>query len=172
VGRDERYGRNLPALAHPDLSDELAGSRLRLQHDRNHRGREHTANGPKHACRLLHPGHEVASRGRERGYQQVAERVACELTGGKAMLERFGERRRLWQQRADATTEVTGGGNAEQLTEPTARTAVVGDRDHRRELKGILPSCPQRLGEPVAAPDRNHSRGATGRPSAHRLISR
>ena len=126
----------------------------------------------QNAGRLLHTGHEVSGRGRQRGYQQVAERVTCELTGDETMLEGVAERRPFRQQRADAATEVAGGGNAEQLTEPATRTAVVGDRDDRRDLGGVLPSRPERLGEPVAAADRNHLRGTAGGPLAHRSMSR
>ena len=88
------------------------------------------------------------------------------------MLEGVAERRPFRQQRADAAAEVARRGNAEQLTEPATRTAVVGDSDHSRELGGVLPSRFECLGEPVTAADRNHLRSTAGGLLAHRSMSR
>ena len=98
--------------------------------------------------------------------------MTCELPGHETMLEGVAERRPFRQQRADAAPEVAGSGYAEQLTEPATRTAVVGDRDHGRDLGGIPSSRFECLGEPVAAADRNYLRGASGGPLAHRSMSR
>jgi hypothetical protein len=53
--------------------------------------------------------------------------VARQLTGLETVLECFGERRLLWQQRADASPEVAGGRDAEKLAQSAARPAVVGN---------------------------------------------
>ena len=170
--RNERHRRDLLAFADPYLSDELAARSLSLQHDRVLGGRQHLADCSQNATRLLNPGHEVSGGARHGGDQQVAEGVARELAAGEAILESLGERGRLGQQRSDATPEITRGGNAEKLSQPAARAAVVGDRDHRRELGRVLPSCLECLGEPMTAPDRDHFRGDDGPPFAQRSMSR
>ena len=52
-----------------------------------------------------------------------------------------------------------GAGMPRQLAQPAARAAVVGDRDHRRQLARVAPAA-ERLGEPVAAADRDHLRAS------------
>ena len=134
-------------------------------------GRKHSTYGPENSGGLLHTRDEVAGREHERGYEQVAEGVTGEQTGCETMLQGVAERRRLGQQGADTASEVAGSGYAEQLTEPTARAAVVGNRNHGRQIAGIQSCRLECLGEPMATADRNNFRGAGG-PLAQRSMSR
>ncbi len=163
---------NLGCLVDHRLPDDLAAGGLGFQHYGDLGRRQDAADRAEGTRRLFDAAREVAGRRGHGGDEQIAESVTRELALREAELEGVTEGRGVGQERPDAAPQVPGGGNAEQLPEPSARAPVIGDRHDRGQLAGIEPAGTQRLGEPMAAPDGDHLRGGCRRPRAHRSMSR
>ena len=90
--------------------------------------------------------------------QEVAHRVASEvaLVLGEAVLEQLRHRGLRLSERREAVADVPDGCDSELLAEAPRGTPVVGDRDDRGDVRGVLLEPAKERGKAGAAPDRHH----------------
>ena len=131
------------------------------------RHRQHPAARPEQPGDPVEPVDVVVQQLPERDDQQVAHRVAVHLAVGlEPVLEHLGPGLSppvVAAQGRQRHPQVTGREHAELLAQPSRRAAVVGDRDHRRQVGGQPPQRGQGRGQPVPATQRDDRR--LGRPA-------
>ena len=121
---------------------------------------------PRRRCRRPGPRWRPPARP-----AQVAQGVAGQLAGlAEAVLEGPGQHRGGVGQGHQALAQVPQGHHVELLAQAAARAAVVGHRDHGRDLRGVAPERPEGHGRAVPAAH-GHDPGARGH-GAHRSTSR
>ena len=105
---------------------------------------------------------ETAGHLGERRQEQVAERVAGQITVGEAVLEQAPHERLVRRQCHQAVADVARRQDPQLAPQPPRRSAVVGDRDDRGQIdRGALEAAQQR-GEAGPA-----TQGGDAGPSAH-----
>ncbi len=83
----------------------------------------------------------VALDRRHRRQQQVADRVAAQAgltVAREAVLQQLGHQRLRVGQGGDAVADVAHRRDAELLAQPAGRPAIVGNRDHGRDVARVL----------------------------------
>ena len=100
------------------------------------------------------------------GNEQVAERVAGHAHAGavvEAVLEELRDQGLGIGERGDAVADVAGGDDVQVATQPTARSAVVGDGDDRREVGRVLLQAAQQVRQTGAAAEGDDARASVTR---------
>jgi hypothetical protein len=130
---------------------------------RSGRGHHLTADR-QNAVHLPHAFFEVVTLDRgHRRQQQVADRVPAQAglaVAGESVLEQLAHQRLRIRQGHDAVADVAHRRNAQLLAQPARRSAVVGDRDHGRDIAGVLLDPAQQRGQAGSAADDDDLRAA------------
>ena len=105
---------------------------------RPQRGRQHPADRAEQAAHFVERRGEIAERLGQPDEHEVAERVSVELAGAEAVLERVGPRPVVVASATRQRRRSPGASDVEVASQPTRRTAVVGDAHDRGDLARVL----------------------------------
>ena len=150
--------------AHPRIRFQARNIGLDPQSHRAHR--QHPAMDAEDAAQLVERRHRIGQHLVETGQNQVADRVARQRA---AATEPVLDDRRpqpavraVRCQRRQRHSQITRRHHIQLAAQPTRRSAVVGDRDHRGDVRGEPAGGRQRGVQPVPATERDdpctHSR--------------
>ena len=147
-----------------------------MQRDGRRRDRHHPSANGEDAVHLANALLEVAAlEVRQRGDQEIADGVTAELTRRgvhriargrflglprKAVLEQAGHHRLRVGQGGDAVADIAHGWDAQLLPERARRPAVIGHRDHGRQVARVLLEAAEERGHAGPATDRDDARAA------------
>jgi len=128
-----------------------------MERDRRPRRRHDLASNRQDPVHLSDALFEVvALNRRHRRQQQVADGVAAEAAlalAREAVLEEFAHQRLGVRQRDDAVANVSYRRDSQLLAKPARRAAIVRDRNHGRDVAGVLLDPAQQRGQARSAAD-------------------